>query len=111
MVQPSEQSWVPESCTLPSADQPLRSAEFEELFASGVTAVQRSPAGVRLMLTPDAGVAGRAADLAAREAQCCSLFTFILTATGGGLSLDITAPPNHGDVLDAIAVRARAAGR
>src|SRR5690625_6307334 len=35
-------NWVPvEACTLPTADQPLRLAEFEELFASGLHAPER----------------------------------------------------------------------
>jgi predicted metalloendopeptidase len=29
-------AWVPEACTLPSVEQPLRVAEFDEVFANAV---------------------------------------------------------------------------
>jgi hypothetical protein len=98
-----------ESCTLPTAEQPLRLAEFSELFAEAVRAVDRiGPAQVRLELRPDPAVAAQAADLAVRETQCCSFFTFTLTATGGRLSLDVTAPEEYAQVIEALATRAGA---
>ena len=33
-------SWVPEACTLPTVEQPVRVAEFDELFAT-LDAMQR----------------------------------------------------------------------
>ncbi|MEV6153769.1 hypothetical protein AB0L53_25835 [Nonomuraea sp. NPDC052129] len=33
------QQWVPSECTLPTAEQPLRVAEFDALFAEVVRAV------------------------------------------------------------------------
>ena len=45
-------SWVaPEACTLPTAQQPLRVAEFDDLFANSVTWVDR-PDATRLVLCP-----------------------------------------------------------
>ncbi len=29
----TESGWVPDACTLPTVDQPLRVAEFDDLFA------------------------------------------------------------------------------
>jgi hypothetical protein len=29
-------TWVPEACTLPTVDQPLRAAEFDDLFATAL---------------------------------------------------------------------------
>jgi hypothetical protein len=96
-----------ESCTLPTAEQPLRLAEFDELFATAVRGVDRTdPARVRLELRPDPAVAARAADLAVRETQCCSFFTFTLAATGGRLSLEVTAPAEYAQVIEALATRA-----
>ena len=43
------------------------------------------------------------AGLAAAETECCSFFTFALTATGGALSLDVTVPAAHTAILDALA--------
>ncbi|MEV4838269.1 hypothetical protein AB0K05_27425 [Nonomuraea sp. NPDC049486] len=36
-----DQAWVPSACTLPTAEQPLRVAEFDALFADAVRAVAR----------------------------------------------------------------------
>lgn len=77
-------TWVPAACTLPTAEQPLRSAEFDDLFAEDVLSVnQPSPRQLRLELRPDATAAARAAGPAAKETGCCSFFTFGLTITDG----------------------------
>jgi len=34
-------SWVPDACTLPTAERPLRLAELDDLFATAVRAVHR----------------------------------------------------------------------
>jgi hypothetical protein len=102
-------SWAPSACTLPTAEQPLRVAEFDALFAEAVRGVERiDPVRLRLSLDAEPQWAGRAAELAARETGCCSFFTFVLTATGGRLSLEVTVPGQHVDVLDALAARAAA---
>jgi protein-tyrosine-phosphatase len=103
-------TWVPEACTLPTAERPLRAASFDEFFAASVQGITRTgPDQVRLDLRPGPGTAARAAGLAAEETACCSFFTFTLTASGGGLTLDITVPPAQRAVLDALAQRAGAA--
>ncbi len=64
------------------------------------------------MLPPRPELAAEAADLVVRETQCCSFFTFALTATGGRLHLDVTVPESQTPVLDAMVgwvERARAA--
>ena len=105
-------TWAPEACTLPTAQRPLRAASFDEFFASSVLAVTRTGSDqVRMDLRPGPDTAARAAGLAAEETACCSFFTFTLTATGGGLTLDITVPPAQRAVLDALAQRAGAAAR
>ncbi|TMR07447.1 hypothetical protein ETD83_00220 [Actinomadura soli] len=104
---PDDHGWAAEACTLPTAERPLREAEFDALFAEAVTAVQPDgPGRVRLELRPDPRVAGRAAELAARETGCCSFFTFTLTATGGALALQASVDERHNAVLDALAARA-----
>lgn len=106
----TETTWVPTACTLPTAEQPLRLAEFDALFAADVTDVQQSSSDTALLtLRPDPSVAARAADLAVRETACCSFFEFTLTATGGQLTLQIRTPAAQIEVLDALADRARRA--
>jgi len=102
---------VPDACTLPTAEQPLRLAEFDDLFASAVRAVEvLGPTHARLRLTGPAGLENRVRDLAARETACCSFFTFTLTtetaAEGETLVLDISVPTAYGEVLDSLTQRA-----
>jgi hypothetical protein len=103
---------IPDSCTLPTAERPLRVADFDRFFADSVRAVGRPErARLRLELEPGPQAAARAAELAAAEASCCSFFTFVLTVTGQGLTMDITVPAPHTSVLDALTDLAETARR
>lgn len=105
--EPGDAGWAPQACTLPTAERPLRLAEFDALFGEAVTEVRPvEPGRVRLVLRAEPEVAGRAAELAARETGCCSFFTFTLTAAGGELTLDASVARPHIGVLDALAARA-----
>jgi hypothetical protein len=96
------------ACTLPTAERPLRVAEFSALFA-GLTGVdRRGPGALRLRLADRPGVAEQAADLTARESACCSFFAFGLARAGGELLLDVGVPEAHVDVLDGLERLARA---
>jgi hypothetical protein len=102
---------VPDACTLPTADRPVRLAEFDELFASSVRRVDPvSATHARLHLTGPAGLAARVRDLAAREMGCCSFFTFTTTpqpvADGEAVVFDIEVPATHANVLASLAQRA-----
>jgi len=106
-MEQSGPAWVPEACTLPTAEQPLRVAAFDGLFADAVRGVERTAADrLHLELRPEPEVAGRVAELAAAETRCCSFFTFVLTVTGGSAGLDIVVPAAQAAVLDALAERA-----
>ncbi|XRQ15070.1 hypothetical protein ACN3XK_30565 [Actinomadura welshii] len=99
--------WAPQACTLPTAQRPLRAAEFDALLAESATGVERIDARrTRIRLRPGPAAAERAAGLAARESACCSFFTFTLTAAGGDLTLEVTVPARHTGVLDALTGRA-----
>lgn len=94
---------APEACTLPTAERPLRVAEFDRLFTRASAAVERfGPRVARITLPPSPETAAAAADLVVRETQCCSFFTFSLTAGGGRLHLDVTVSENQVSVLDAL---------
>lgn len=103
-------TWVPQSCTLPTEEQPLRIAEFDTLFADALRLVERpDPTRTRLVLDPAAEPAARS--LADRETSCCSFFTFTFDHDESGLLLmDITVPEAQVGVLDAVTERA-AGGR
>lgn len=98
--------WVPEACTLPTAEQPLRVAEFDALFADALLDVHRRESGqVRLVL--DGTAVERARALAQRETACCSFFTFTFhDGDAGRLLMDISAPVEHAAVVEALTLRA-----
>ncbi|WP_407560423.1 hypothetical protein [Streptomyces sp. 184] len=131
-------AWVPRSCTLPTAERPLRVAEWDALFADGpVTLSRPEPLRLRLLLGPaegpgpgpgagpgpGSGPAERVRELAERESACCSFFTFTTGVTTGrdgagdgdggrtadDLWLEITVDQPHEAVLDALAARIAAA--
>jgi len=88
---------------LSPAQQPVRAAEWGDLFGAAVLNIRRvSSAAALLELRPDPAVAAQAADLAAREAQCCSFFTFNQTVSGGKLTLEIGVPTEQVATLDAL---------
>lgn len=94
-------TWVPESCTLPTAEQPLRIAEFDALFATATGPARRfGPTHLRVPLP--AGQEDLARDLVARETACCSFFSFALRPSAGGLDLDVRVPEPQVTVLDAV---------
>src|SRR4051794_34536524 len=95
----TDETWVPSACALPTVDQPLRVAEFDDLFANDVLGVEETPRGIRLKLRPAPDVVARAAGLAARETGCCSFFTFELTITEGRTEMIVSAEPSHRQVL------------
>lgn len=89
---------VPVACTLGAADQPGRLAAWTDLLA-GVQHRESIDGGLRLVFGPDPEFAARLADLAMREQQCCSFFTFTLRLTGQAVELDVTAPPDAAEVV------------
>lgn len=107
-----DQTWVPDSCTLPSARRPLRLAEFDDLFTTALREQQRlSPTHLRWRLDPTAEATVR--DLTDRESSCCAFFTFTIAtnADADALRLDVQVSAAHVEVLDALAQRAAASGR
>jgi hypothetical protein len=100
------EDWAPDACTLPTTERPLRVAEFDDLFSFVVHAERRDPQRLDLMLRRI--VEGPARDLAQRESECCSFFTFEFEAVGEDVVMRIGVPPEHVAVLDALEARAAA---
>jgi hypothetical protein len=104
---PEAPAWAAEACTLPSVEQPLRIAEFDTLFAGSLRQVQRpEPTRARLVLGP--GVEDTVRELAARESECCSFFTFTVAPAENALLFDVAVSASHVAVLDALTTRAAA---
>lgn len=98
--------WVPQACTLPTGERPLRIAEFDQLFADALRGVHRRSL-TRLQLRLDRSAEARARELSARETDCCSFFDLAFTHTDGEhLAVDVAVPVAQVPVLDALASRA-----
>jgi hypothetical protein len=102
--EPTTENWFAATCTLPRVEQPLRVAEFDELFR---TALRRSTRTQRteLELVISAESEPTARGLAERETRCCSYFRFEFDPTPDGLVMRIDLPEDHVDVLDALQAR------
>lgn len=105
-----EMTWVPQSCTLPTEEQPLRVAEFDALFALAVRPAERvGPTVLRVHLPAGDDIAAVAASLIERETGCCSFFAFDLRRSSGGTDVEVRVPESQRTVLDAMQRRAEAA--
>jgi hypothetical protein len=92
-----------DACTLPTAERPLRQSEFDNVFATAQLLERIDPRRLRVTLTAPVDIVS---DLTAREAECCSFFTFTVTASNPGeVLLEIEVPAAHTGVLDALARR------
>jgi hypothetical protein len=104
-------AWVPQSCTLPTKERPLRIAEWDALFCERLISLSRpEPLLLRLALAGGQGAEERLRDLVEREGGCCSFFAFATTPGEDLIGLDISVDPAHEAVLNALAARTAAAG-
>jgi hypothetical protein len=97
------EDWAPEACTLPTSGRPLRIAEFDDLFGYVLQSARPDPTLLKLVLPRDVEAAAR--DLAQRESECCSFFTFTFDAVGDQVVLHIYVPASQVGVLDVIETR------
>jgi hypothetical protein len=101
---------VRDACTLPTAQLPLRRAEFDDLFATTVDVERRDPQHARLRLAGAEDLVADARDLTARETECCSFFTFTVTPEPPDrVVLHVAVPEAYTSVLDALVDRAERA--
>jgi hypothetical protein len=97
---------IPGACTLPAAERPVRVAEFDALFAAVIAGERVSARRLRLVLQGRDDLAEDVRDLVAREADCCSFFTFaVAEEPTGAVVVDIEVQVGHAGVLDAWATR------
>jgi hypothetical protein len=96
-------NWARDACTLPTADRPVRVAEFDGLFAVARRSDRPEPTRLVLFLPRDVDASAR--DLARRESECCSFFTFGFQSDGEDLVMRVEVPSSQVEVLDAIEAR------
>lgn len=91
-----------DACAMPTAERPLRVAEFDALFATAVRRAERRGSDVRIHLTGGEGLAERVRGLTGRESSCCSFFTFGIEGNDRDLILDVSVPLARREILDAL---------
>jgi hypothetical protein len=101
--------WVPASCTLPTAERPLRVAEFERLFAASLRSLTGDSTSLRLVFADGPGVYETITDLTDRESRCCSFFAFQTSRTARHVVLEIAVSDQHAAVLRGVERQARTA--
>jgi hypothetical protein len=89
---------IPIACTLTAEEAPDRVAEWRDAL-SVAKSRERTASGYRLRFAKDPAFAGRLADLAAREVECCAFFTFTVTLDSSGLVFDVIAPPETHEMI------------
>ncbi|NEK84950.1 hypothetical protein GCU60_04120 [Blastococcus saxobsidens] len=97
------EAWVPDACTLPTVERPVRIAEFQGLADVTRSSVRHSPTRLTAELEPAPGLADEVRHLTRRESECCSFFGFVVREEPGRVLLDIDVPEPHAEVLDGLA--------
>ncbi len=98
-----------DACTLPSAERPLRVAEFDALFDERLVGVERlGPTHARIELQSGDVTLAMAADLTERETSCCSFFSFSVSGSDESTTIEVGVPASQAEVLEALITRAEA---
>jgi hypothetical protein len=106
---------IEEFCTLPTAAQPKRMLEFDQLFRRQANPPRRiGPHQVEFSFADAEGLYAEVSDLVARESGCCSFFDFVIDQRSRAsdqdqLVLRVGVPAGRDDVLEALMDRAVAA--
>ncbi len=86
----------------------MRAAEFDDLFATAGSGFDRpTETHLRLYLRGQQDLEQRVRDLASRESDCCSFFTFAVSVSQTQVTLDVRVDVAHTAVLDSLARRYR----
>ena len=97
--------WAPQACTLPTAQVPLRVAEFDDLFSQTLRHTERlDVTWLRLVLTGGDATEAAVRDLTAAESRCCSFFDFHIDRHGDQVVLEVRVPRAMHGAPDAAAL-------
>ena len=91
---------IPIACTLTPADAGDRLGEWRAFLADHVDLATREGAELNLRLRPSDESLCAAADLSAREKECCAFFTFAIAIETDACWLRIAVPPDASAILD-----------
>jgi hypothetical protein len=96
---------IPHSCTLPTAERPVRLAEFDTLLGSAASAERDDATHLTFYFDDVEGLEARARDLTARESSCCSFFDFNVARDADQVIVGIRVPDQHTSILDSLESR------
>ena len=91
---------IPVACTLTATDAGDRVEEWRAFLAAHVEEARRDGDILRLRLRESDETLCAAADLSAREKQCCGFFSFAIAIEADARWLDIAVPPDASEILD-----------
>ncbi|HEX5349664.1 MAG TPA: hypothetical protein VFW64_21610 [Pseudonocardiaceae bacterium] len=94
---------IPASCTLSTAQLPIRADEFGALLATSLRAERLDERRLRVSFAGGATKAAAVRDLAARETACCSFFELTVSTVADRVLLDVQVPAARVGVLDGLA--------
>ena len=96
---------IPHSCTLPTAERPVRLAEFHTLLDSATTSQRHDDTHLTLCFDDADGLEAQARELTARESSCCSFFDFNVAKDAGQVIVGIQVPGQYSSILDSLESR------
>jgi hypothetical protein len=88
------------ACSLTPADYADRSREFRRLFATALRNSRREPIRLYLALDPAVVREENVRDLLRREQQCCSFFSFTVSADPAEINVEASVPNGAAECLD-----------
>jgi hypothetical protein len=94
---------LPLACTLEAAAFAERRARWEALSQRALAGRERTPGGVRLRYRAEPGVGDELSELVRLEGECCAFLEMRLRDDGAGLVLEVSGPPEAGEVIEAFA--------
>ena len=94
---------VPDACSLSPDDIPARTDEWARLLDHVVARepLPTAETGIRLVLSPAAPV-DELIRLVTAEQSCCSFFAFAITVDERGVALEVRAPVDAREVVNAL---------
>ena len=94
---------IPVACSLTVDDAGDRLEEWRTFLADHVDVAGRDRDVLRLRLLPSDESLSAAADLSAREKECCGFFSFAIAIEADARWLCIEVPPDARGILDEFA--------
>ena len=96
-------SELPIACTLGPTDAQTRQQRWLAVAKDALLASERTTGGARQIYRADPAVEQELKELIDLEAQCCAFLDFDLTHGDDRLTLEVSGPPDAGEVVDLFA--------